>query len=399
MTPESTDHPRTTLEDIPDNLGLGEFDVEPHGHAGRGGFREYVANPATDGAPTYRVLSPSDPVATVASIETRRPVRLTLGQRVLDRVGRVGLVALEKGVALAAVTRPHMRIRIDQSAAVATALAVAVVGYGALYLLVWDRPMPPQSHVATRMVPTAAAAPVATRRPPALVETAAPTLSAVSASTPTARSIPTKSATSTLTHAVKAAPTTRPVTTPAARVEPSRERVIASSPAPGVAIRDALPQPLPEPKVEEPAPGPQLLEPRRAETEVAAARPAGAPAVAATPGRAGVDEVLAAYRDSYNTLDATSVLRVWDGADQRALQRAFSSLKQQRVAFDSCHVDITSAARALAHCTGVLSYVPKYGNGSEQRRPMEWTIYLQQHDGGWRIASVAAREDAQGRRE
>lgn len=107
-----------------------------------------------------------------------------------------------------------------------------------------------------------------------------------------------------------------------------------------------------------------------------------------------MDAVLDAYRHSYDTLDAASVLRVWDSADQRALQRAFSSLKHQRVAFKSCDVDITSSAdRALAHCVGVLSYVPKYGSASEQRRPMQWTIYLQQHGSGWMIASVAARED------
>lgn len=141
------------------------------------------------------------------------------------------------------------------------------------------------------------------------------------------------------------------------------------------------------------------VEPRHVDSEVAGVREPVAAAAPLVPSRAGVDAVLAAYRQSYNTLDATSVLKVWDSADQRALQRAFSSLKQQRVAFNSCDVDITSSAdRALAHCVGVLSYVPKYGNASEQRRPMQWTIYLQQHDNGWMIASVAARED-QGRSE
>jgi hypothetical protein len=139
--------------------------------------------------------------------------------------------------------------------------------------------------------------------------------------------------------------------------------------------------------VEAPALVPPAVEARAAEADVSAVP---VPAVA-RPSHAGVDEVLAAYRKSYNTLDAASVLRVWDSADQRALQRAFSSLKQQRVAFDSCDIDVTSATRALAHCVGVLSYVPKYGSASEQRRPMEWTIYLQQQDRGWKIAAVAAR--------
>ena len=394
MPPESSDQTRTTLEDIPDNLGLDDFDAEPHGQASRRRAREHVADPSTNGSPTYRVLSPSDPIATATSIETRRPVRLTLGQRALDRVSSVALVAIEKGLALVD-SRRQIRIRIDQSAAVAIALAVAVLGYGALYLLVWDRPAPAQSRIASRIVRTTDAAPVVAPRPAAPVETAARTLIPASAPTPTHALKPAPAPTP---AAVKPAVAPKPATTPAARPAPPADRILARQPAPALpASNVGASQPLPAATVEVPVSAPPPVESRPA-AEVAAVRlPVAAPATVSS--RARVDEVLAAYRHSYNTLDAKSVLRVWDGADERALRRAFSSLKQQRVAFDSCDVDITSADRALAHCVGVLSYVPKYGSASEQRRAMEWTIYLQRHDRGWVIAYVAAREDGQGPRE
>jgi len=396
MPPEITDHTRTTLEDIPDNLGLDDFDAEPHGQASRRRAREHVADPATNGSPTYRVLSPSDPIATATSIETRRPVRLTLGQRALDRVLSVALVAIEKGLALVD-SRRQIPIRIDQSAAVAIALAVAVVGYGALYLLVWDRPAPAQSRIASRIVRTTDAAPVVAPRPAAPVETAARTVIPASAPTPTH---PLKPAPAPTPAAAKPAVALEPATMAAARPATATDRTFARQPAPALpASNVGISQPLPAATVEVAVSAPPPVESRPAEVEVAAVRLPVAAAATVSPSRARVDEVLAAYRHSYNTLDAKSVLRVWDGADERALQRAFSSLKQQRVAFDSCDVDITSADRALAHCVGVLSYVPKYGSASEQRRAMEWTIYLQRHDRGWVIAYVAAREDGQGPRE
>jgi hypothetical protein len=386
MTRESTDHDRITLEDIPDNLGLGEFDAEPHGGALHARGRPSVVDPGTDGSPTYRVLSPSEPVTITASIETRRVVPPSLGQRALDRVGNAALVAIDRGLALAS-RRPW--IRIDQSAVVATVLAVAVVGYGALYLAVWDRPAPAGSSGAARIVRTADVAAVVAPRRAAAVETAAsveaPLVSAIRTPKLTPRSTPRP----------------RPATTPAARAPASPARVgTAAKPVPAGPVRVAVvPQPLSGPKVEVFDAGPSPPEPRRAEADVAVVPAVVATPAAAVPNRRGVDEVLAAYRNSYNTLDVRSVVRVWDGADQRALQRAFSSLKRQRVAFNTCDVDITSADRALAHCVGVLSYVPKYGDASEQRRPMEWTIYLQQHDAGWVIASVAARDGSQGRSE
>jgi hypothetical protein len=379
MTRESTDDTRPILEDIPDDLGLDEFDTEPYSTESPGRSPEYrsVANPATGGAPTYHVLSPSDPVAIAASIETRWPVRLSLGQRALDRVGTVVLVAIDRGRAVAS-RRP---ISIDQSAVVAIALAVAVVGYGALYVAVWNRPAPAESTVATRSVHTADVAPVVAPRPVVPIET---TVRATRLERPPAPK-----------------PEPRPASRATARAAAPPARAVPSRPTPPAPTRNAVVSPpsrvVPLAKVEAAAVVPPPSEFRRPDAEVAVApvvapTPPPAPAATATlPSRTEVDDVLAAYRHSYNTLDAASVVRVWDGADRKALQRAFSSLKRQRVAFDSCDIDVTSATRALAHCVGVLSYVPKYGSASEQRRSMEWTIYLQQHDSGWMIASVAAR--------
>jgi len=107
--------------------------------------------------------------------------------------------------------------------------------------------------------------------------------------------------------------------------------------------------------------------------------------------RAAIGGVLDQYRESYNSLDATSASTIWQGLDTRALQRAFSTLSSQDVSFDRCDVTVVSDARATAVCRGVLSYVQKIGDGAQQQRRLSWTIDFQRTADRWLIAGVTAR--------
>ena len=107
--------------------------------------------------------------------------------------------------------------------------------------------------------------------------------------------------------------------------------------------------------------------------------------------RVAVANVLAAYRKSYNNLDAEAASSVWEGVDERALRRAFSGLSQQNVSFDHCDVRVQAADRAAARCDGVLSYVAKFGNSSAQQRHMTWNMDLRRNGGRWKIVSVKTR--------
>ena len=107
--------------------------------------------------------------------------------------------------------------------------------------------------------------------------------------------------------------------------------------------------------------------------------------------RSAVKEVLAAYRKSYNNLDAASASAIWEGADERALRRAFSGLSHQNLAFERCDVRVPAANRAVARCDGVLSYVPKFGDSSAQRRRMTWNMDFRRDGDRWMIVGVTAR--------
>ena len=124
------------------------------------------------------------------------------------------------------------------------------------------------------------------------------------------------------------------------------------------------------------------------------AEPAAAVVTAVDPlaaDRSAVTAVLAAYRKSYNTLDARSASAIWEGADERALRRAFSSLSHQNVSFDRCDVRLPAGDRAVARCDGVLSYVAKVGDSSAQQRRMTWNMDFRRKGDHWKIVNVTAR--------
>ena len=107
--------------------------------------------------------------------------------------------------------------------------------------------------------------------------------------------------------------------------------------------------------------------------------------------RSAVNAVLAAYRKSYNNLDAASASAIWEDVDERALRRAFSSLSHQNVSFERCDVRVPAGDRAVARCDGVLSYVPKVGDSSAQQRRMTWNMDFRRKGDHWMIVNVTAR--------
>ena len=120
------------------------------------------------------------------------------------------------------------------------------------------------------------------------------------------------------------------------------------------------------------------------------ARALAAPAVIVPPSdRSSIERVLEAYRDAYERLDAPSAAVIWPRVDTRALSRAFSTLAQQDVLFDSCDLDITGAT-AKARCVGEIRYVRRVGDQTPRVRRMSWSFTLERVSYRWQIARVSA---------
>ena len=109
-----------------------------------------------------------------------------------------------------------------------------------------------------------------------------------------------------------------------------------------------------------------------------ASRPAVVPAIAtdvAPP---------AAFTPSARTLTA-----LWQSRDTRSLDRAFSTLRSETLAFRSCGMRMTDADRAVARCQGVATTLG--ADGTPSSRSAIWTINFRRSGGRWLIARVAAR--------
>jgi hypothetical protein len=255
-------------------------------------------------------------------------------------------------------------------------MALAVVGYGGLMVVWWERDRPD-------VKASFSGAPTTSFRPSAPQPAPAPAPAGV-----------------------PAAP--RPVDPPGEVPDdffvPAVAR--ADSPPRPAGTAAGLPEPLPAPvpdAAEDVVPAPSPKAPALVPDLAAAAAPPAAvitaparpiEASAADPivaDRVAIGDVLQSYRSAYNALDATSVSTIWQGLDTRALQRAFSTLSQQDVRFDRCDVRITASDRAVASCRGILSYVPRIGDGAPQQRRLSWNFDFQRAAGRWLIAAVSAR--------
>jgi hypothetical protein len=120
-------------------------------------------------------------------------------------------------------------------------------------------------------------------------------------------------------------------------------------------------------------------------------RALAAPAVIVPPPseRSLIERVLEAYRDAYDRLDAPSAAVIWPRVDTRALNRAFSTLAEQDLLFDSCDLDI-AGARANARCVGEIRYVRRVGDQAPRVRKMSWSFALERVSDRWQIAQVTA---------
>jgi ABC-type bacteriocin/lantibiotic exporter with double-glycine peptidase domain len=103
-----------------------------------------------------------------------------------------------------------------------------------------------------------------------------------------------------------------------------------------------------------------------------------------------IRQVLFQYERSYDRLDASSAAAVWRGVDVRGLTRAFASLSQQDLSFDTCDLRIDDE-RATANCRGALTFVRRVGDPEPEMRRVSWTIGFENDEGRWLIASVSAR--------
>jgi hypothetical protein len=265
---------------------------------------------------------------------------------------------------------------LESTALVPIVVALAVVGYGALTVVWWERDTP-------AVKPSFSSAPTTSFRPSA-PQPLAPE--------PAAPAVPPPSAGS-------------PGEIPNAFFVPAAARV--DSPARPAETAVTLPEPLPAPlpdAAEDIVPSPLPNAPAIPDQVVAAAPPAAEAAVIATvrppepravdrvtADRTAIGDVLRSYQAAYNALDATSVSTIWQGLDTRALQRAFSTLTQQDVSFDRCDVRVTDVDHAVASCRGVLRYVPKIGDGEAQQRRLSWSFDFQRAADRWLISSVSAR--------
>ena len=88
----------------------------------------------------------------------------------------------------------------------------------------------------------------------------------------------------------------------------------------------------------------------------------------------------------YNNLDAGGVRSVWPGVDHRALARAFSQLRSQRLAFSRCEVRASGDA-GHGFCTGRATWRPRVGGG-ERTEHRIWRFDFEQRAGQWSIEKV-----------
>jgi hypothetical protein len=267
---------------------------------------------------------------------------------------------------------------LESPALVAVAVALAVIVYGGLLVVSWERSARPQPGPAGAR--NEARAPV---RPP--VRSAEPVEipgggvrfehAVVRESPPTSPPVAVVAA----PPAAAASPAARPpVVTP---LESARGAVAEDAP---LELEAAV-------AVASPAPPAEVAREPAAAAESLAARAAAGAIDPVAADRGAIGRVLGQYRESYNALDAASASTIWKGLDTKALERAFATLRSQELSFDRCYVALTSADHATARCRGVLNYVPKIGDGNPQQRRLSWTIDFQRAADRWLIAGVSAR--------
>ena len=103
-----------------------------------------------------------------------------------------------------------------------------------------------------------------------------------------------------------------------------------------------------------------------------------------------IQTVLAQYRTAYGDLNAGAARVVWPNVDAKALRKAFESLEEQRLIFNSCQIAVSNV-RAVASCDGSVRYVPRVGNREPHDDRRQWEFKLSKVADVWQIDTVAAR--------
>lgn len=107
--------------------------------------------------------------------------------------------------------------------------------------------------------------------------------------------------------------------------------------------------------------------------------------------QAAIDDVLSRYRAAYETRDAGAVKRVWPGANESALAKAFADLESQNLAFYGCRTSIEDST-ARASCAGQVSYVARLGDQNSRTQQRNWTFTLRRTSrDDWQIDEVQIR--------
>lgn len=122
-----------------------------------------------------------------------------------------------------------------------------------------------------------------------------------------------------------------------------------------------------------------------------APRAAPAPAAAAAPSRSRADSVrdtLTAYRNAVGARNAQAVQVVYPSVDVKGMARAFDQFREQSLQLENCQIT-TSAATAVATCSGTIRYVPKVGSRSERTTAMEFN--LRADNEAWVIDRIVTR--------
>ena len=185
----------------------------------------------------------------------------------------------------------------------------------------------------------------------------------------------------------RVAPVTRPKSE--AQPQPQRQAVRPSAPLRSAVVASPIVA-APPPAVEAPiAPNPVAALAAAPPRVEATASPAAVPEPSPAPD-AAIHTVLTRYRAAYGDLDVGAARAVWPSADTKALRRAFDSLEEQELVFDSCAVSM-GEARAVAVCSGTASYVPRVGKRARRGDQRQWEFELSKAGNGWLIDTVSAR--------
>jgi ketosteroid isomerase-like protein len=112
------------------------------------------------------------------------------------------------------------------------------------------------------------------------------------------------------------------------------------------------------------------------------------PPVSTEPDRYAANQVVSAYADSYNRMDAASLWKIWPGAPKgtkQAIQSAFGSAGSITMKITEREIDVTgNHAKVMAQFA--QEYTPR--NGSPQKLSGPIALELEKKNGTWVIASI-----------